>query len=249
MCKAFTLIELLVVVAIIAVLIAMLLPTLSTSREIAKSIYCLNNLRQMAIAADSYVQSYDDRYPIAYYNKNVDGVFVSYAWDFVSIKDWTQSPPRKTVKPGLLWQGITIKKIQQCPSFVGAANWFEDPYTGYNYNTSYIGHGAGESIVAPAKISDVQNPADCALFGDGQYLNGANKFMRAPWPNPGDAGFFGRNAGTQGYRHLHKTNVVFCDGHAISWDKCYKETDPISKAAIVDGTGFLSPDNSKYDLE
>ena len=97
-----------------------------------------------------------------------------------------------TVIPGLLWEGRTSLQIQQCPSFTGSANWLTDPYTGYNYNTSYIGHGQDESIPDPAKSSDVRHPAKTVLFGDGQYAAGADKFMRAPLPNPGDADFSGR---------------------------------------------------------
>ena len=92
-------------------------------------------------------------------------------------------------------------------------------------------------------------PGECALFGDGEYISGANKFMRAPWPSRGDAAFFGRAAGTQGYRHLKKTNVSYCDGSARPTKDIYKETDPAEVNNIAPGTGFLSPDNSAYDLE
>jgi len=149
----------------------------------------------------------------------------------------------------LLWQGRTIEKIHQCPSFKGAHNWLNDPYTGYNYNTSYIGHGQSESIETPARADQVLRPVDCALFGDGGYASGANKFMRAPWPNPGDMSFNARHAGTQDYRHLGATNVAYCDGSVKSVRTRYVETDKWSKDKIAEGTGFLSPDNSAYDLK
>jgi prepilin-type N-terminal cleavage/methylation domain-containing protein/prepilin-type processing-associated H-X9-DG protein len=51
----FTLIELLVVIAIIAVLIALLLPAVQAAREAARRAQCVNNLKQLGIAAHNYV--------------------------------------------------------------------------------------------------------------------------------------------------------------------------------------------------
>ena len=138
--------------------------------------------------------------------------------------------------------------VQQCPSYQGPSATVADPYTGYNYNTSYIGHGQDESIPEPAKCYDVLHPSGTALFGDGQYSAGADKFMRAPWPNPGDENFVGRWSGTHGFRHLRLSNAVFCDGHAESLRNCYTDNADGSNN-VAPGTGFLSPDNSMYELQ
>ncbi len=55
--RGFTLIELLVVIAIIAVLIALLLPAVQAAREAARRAQCINNLKQLGLAAANYESS------------------------------------------------------------------------------------------------------------------------------------------------------------------------------------------------
>jgi prepilin-type N-terminal cleavage/methylation domain-containing protein/prepilin-type processing-associated H-X9-DG protein len=245
---AFTLIELLVVIAILSLLMAILLPSLARARNRAKNVQCLSNLRQLALAARTYTTAFDGSFPIAQDGKN--------AWDLTAVT----LPNGTTAKaPGILYglPGRTSDaalKIFQCPVYLFAA----DPaalFTGYNYNTSFIGHGLNEPVARPARDWQVTSPAATALFGDAQGITGPNKFMRCPLiPKPGDGGdaslSFGnalRAAGSQGFRHDKRTNVAWADGHADTLPT-HPDPPPAMKAILAPDTGFLSPDNTAYDL-
>src|SRR3954471_20416409 len=63
--KAFTLVELLVVIGIIAVLLSILLPTLSRARRSAYTVQCQSNMRQLAAAMLMYIQDAKGKFPPA----------------------------------------------------------------------------------------------------------------------------------------------------------------------------------------
>ena len=63
--RAFTLIELLVVVAIIALLISILLPSLNRAKRQARQVVCSTDLKSQYGAAMFYAEEYDDRIPRA----------------------------------------------------------------------------------------------------------------------------------------------------------------------------------------
>jgi len=251
--KGFTLAELLVVMLLIALVMGLLMPALARARQQGRSVLCLSNLRQMTMASMMYVNVNNGYFPMVLITEVSGPLFKLKAWDFTTVHEGS----KRYVEPGLLWQGEMMERIQQCPSFRGPANWANDPYTGYNYNASYLG-GSGavvngivvaSTVVMSSEVSEVKKPDECAIFGDGQWSDGANKFMRSPFPGKLDAHFSGRYAGTQGYRHIGRTNVAFCDGSARSVRDCFKETHTAEKADIAEGTGFLSSDNSAYDLK
>ena len=61
--QAFTLIELLVVVAIIALLISILLPSLERAREAAKRVVCAHNLNGISTASKTYAHDHNGTWP------------------------------------------------------------------------------------------------------------------------------------------------------------------------------------------
>lgn len=247
--RAFTLIELLVVVAVIALLIAIMLPSLGAARERARTVTCASNLRELSAAALIYAGYNQDSFPLAR-DASAD-------WDFALATD---AAGNSVLAPGILWRasgppdaatgGGTVMRIQQCPSYTGRSATLTDPYTGYNYNTSYVGKGVGESIVRPARLGDLRKSSATALFGDGGYYGGVtDKFMRSPEPypqSPDTLTALTRAAGTQAYRHgRNMTNVGFADGHAEAWTM--RSNGGIS--VVTPTTGFLAADNGPYKLQ
>jgi prepilin-type processing-associated H-X9-DG protein len=247
--RGLTIVEIVAVLAIIALMLGILAPALASSRARARSLRCQSNLKQMAAAAYNYAALYD-AFPAAIRYETVGGVIRTIAWDWITSSG---QPPM----PGPLWTFTTNPDdVQQCPDFNGASTFAGDPYTGYNYNTSFIGAEAAFPSLGWSNIRKGVPPAacsracDCAMFGDGGWRGGANKFMRSPL-NAEHLPIATIYSGGQAFRHRHATNIAFVDGHVRANSdprKGQHQTEALlTQYMNFPRNGFLSDDDRMYN--
>jgi prepilin-type N-terminal cleavage/methylation domain-containing protein/prepilin-type processing-associated H-X9-DG protein len=216
--RAFTLIELLVVIAIIAILAAMLLPALSSAKQKAQAIKCLNNCRQWGLAFRLYT---DDNHDIVPEEGNtVNSINDPGSATSANNRDtaWYNVVPLMLSQQSLvqLYTANTPPlpengSLFSCPSaaqpsltFFPGGPKLAHAYFMYAENSRLcVNFGTVASGVAQTKLTNVPRPSQTVFLaeGDGNTADAAESVVTGKF-------VVGRHADKQ------SSNIAFCDGSA-----------------------------------
>lgn len=255
--KAFTLVELLVVISIIALLLAILMPSLQKAREMGKRAVCLNSLKQLTYAWQMYSMENDDKIiygmttPIQQVSSNprkFDWDLVSWAstghFDEPSWIGWYCAGPgqvgynpvlyedyearRATVTLGLLYPYCNNYKMYVCPTAKTRTEVVT--YTNSAAMNTNWNDDWNHGAYTFKNTNKIKRPSDRMVYLDEGQADAYNFFIwltDQAWWDPVPV------------RHGEGTTLSFADGHAEYW----KWRDPRSLEYQELGVGNVQPDN------
>lgn len=187
----FTLIELIVVIGIIALLAALLLPTLSRSRDRALAAASINNLRQIHTLVMSYAVDNKGQFPFTVGNTTSDGVpgvfWRRVVWEHTFGVFGTDSPKaegkmassdyRKT-----MWCPLMVKRYGQAQNPLGRGSYAMNNFFRNDKGARYLGENYMVGIQEPYLMTGI-TLAGSPQFGANETIESSKFPYDTSWQN------------------------------------------------------------------
>jgi prepilin-type N-terminal cleavage/methylation domain-containing protein/prepilin-type processing-associated H-X9-DG protein len=200
-CKSgFTLIELLVVISIIALLAGILLSSLGLARNKAKSISCVNNLRQLGTALQMY---WDDN------QGKINGLYATF-------------PTWGDTSAPLAWSAAIYPYLKNTRVFrdPGRPQWMASAQVDYYVNivAPFLADGSGKPGAYTLDSRAIKNPSAFILISDDLWAFPLQEID--PSNEVTDRTGFGTGSSTYPPFHAGGTaNFLFADGHVAAFSR------------------------------
>ncbi|MBL9127250.1 MAG: DUF1559 domain-containing protein [Verrucomicrobiales bacterium] len=236
----FSLVELLVVIAILALLASILLPAISSAKESARRIQCINNLRQLSVTWEVYADDHGERLPVNGYG-TPETLGPHRLW---VVGDTHRNPPSFTNESYLLdpkhagFAGyLQSASVYKCPSdrvtieidaraFPKTRSYSLNGYLGWqapNFQSSFL--SPNHQLFLKSGDLGAASPANLFQFVDtapGNICHSA--FVVAI--DPGLKGLYYHLPSAQ---HGRRGNLTFVDGHVETHRWKDKETTELAR--------------------
>lgn len=274
--KGFTLVELLVVISIIALLLAILMPSLQKAREMGKRAVCVNQLHQITLAWMLYAEDNSDRLVNSQTSPIVES---SGEWDWSNAIDPSTGQPYEPTWVG--WAGDTF--VPEDPANKGESSYhatieeqleeirigtlftYSENVASYKCPVGEIGNERTYSIVDAMngirnnlfkdmyydKMSQIRRPSDRMVFIDSGEVTASSWTINNPRSNQPYASSWMEHIAS---RHGDGTTFSFADGHSEHWAWTNRNTKDIGKLTVYEYYGeygwqcssFFIPSTGSY---